>query len=674
MPLISIIIPVYNIEKYVSRCIDSVLSQTFTDFECLLVNDGSSDNSLKICNEYAVKDNRVITIHQNNLGLSAARNTGIHASKGNYLVFLDGDDFFTDSNSLFCLVNIIDTTNAKVIYSYKLVVFDDNKKNYSITNTFKFVDSLQSKDFYNYNNASITHVGLFSLRRDFLVHNGLFFKEGILHEDELWIPRVICAADTVIINHNYFYTYRKARIGSIMSTINPKRENDLLIIIKELFALSRSQENPEKSKILIKSCVDIWFYLFTSIMAYKYQFNDLYKLLLSQLRNSSKVLLFQYKIKNYLVFISFFLFGVSITHKLGVFCKCIKKIYIRSFGKFIHYVNKIILCLFQGLTGYITEAISLLFDRQSIRIAFVNFRGMLLNEFTIPLHNYLGEKKKMRIVTYHIPHIFFFSVFGNINTAIKSKAKHKIFFTGENVNTEQYIQYKGNCIDFCSLSMGFDFFPTQGDVSPDTIKDNYIRFPLWLFYFFNPFDSMDIIRSKLDAFKTKYEKSEFCALIASHDNTGIRTPLYELVSKVAPVDCAGKLFHNDNLLKELFLDDKTKYLQQYKFNICPENSISPGYVTEKIFQALYSGCIPIYTGWNKDPEPGIINPNIILWYDLTPDNMELVNEISRLHFNDRLYKSFMEQDFFLDTAIDKIYHFLQEFVCRMQKIAVSVDK
>jgi hypothetical protein len=309
-----------------------------------------------------------------------------------------------------------------------------------------------------------------------------------------------------------------------------------------------------------------------------------------------------------------------------------------------------------------------------VKIAFIDFRGMFLNELAIPLHGYFAEKKDLCIVTYHRPCILFFSTFGDKKNIIKSKVKYKIFFTGENINTKKYAQYKGNCTDFCSLSMGFDFCSTNENTPLGVIKDNYIRFPLWLFYFFNPFDSMDIIKNKLDAFKIKYKKSKFCALIASHDDTGIRTPLYELISKVAPIDCPGKLFHNDNSLKELFVDDKAKYLQQYKFNICPENSISPGYVTEKIFQALYSSCIPIYTGWSKDPEPGIINPNIILWYDLTSDNMKLADEISRLHSNDRLYKAFMEQDFFLDTAVDKIYHFLQEFIYRMQKIAASVDE
>ena len=98
MPQISIIVPVYKVEKYIHRCIDSVLNQTFTDFELILVDDGSPDNCGAICDEYAVRDNRVVVIHQENGGLSAARNTGIdwvfNHSDSKWLTFLDSDDYW----------------------------------------------------------------------------------------------------------------------------------------------------------------------------------------------------------------------------------------------------------------------------------------------------------------------------------------------------------------------------------------------------------------------------------------------------------------------------------------------------------------------------------------------------------------------------------------------------
>ena len=90
---ISIIIPVYNVEKYLRRCLNSIINQTYKDIEIILVDDGSTDNSGKICDEYKEKDNRIVVIHKENGGLSDARNAGIDIAKGKYIGFIDSDDF-----------------------------------------------------------------------------------------------------------------------------------------------------------------------------------------------------------------------------------------------------------------------------------------------------------------------------------------------------------------------------------------------------------------------------------------------------------------------------------------------------------------------------------------------------------------------------------------------------
>ena len=91
-PIISIIVPVYNVEKYLRRCLDSIVMQTFTDWECICVDDGSPDNSGKILDEYAVKDERFVIIHKENGGVSSARNTGLDIARGEYVTFCDSDD------------------------------------------------------------------------------------------------------------------------------------------------------------------------------------------------------------------------------------------------------------------------------------------------------------------------------------------------------------------------------------------------------------------------------------------------------------------------------------------------------------------------------------------------------------------------------------------------------
>jgi glycosyltransferase involved in cell wall biosynthesis len=93
MPVISIIVPVYKVEPYLRRCVDSILAQTFRDFECILIDDGSPDNCPAICDEYAKKDSRIVVIHQENKGVSAARNAGLDRAQGEWIGFVDGDDW-----------------------------------------------------------------------------------------------------------------------------------------------------------------------------------------------------------------------------------------------------------------------------------------------------------------------------------------------------------------------------------------------------------------------------------------------------------------------------------------------------------------------------------------------------------------------------------------------------
>ena len=112
-PVISIIVPVYNVEKYLDRCIQSILVQSFKKFELVLINDGSTDNSLKICQKYREEDNRIVLISQPNKGLSAARNTGLENIHGEYVCFIDSDDF-VEKNYLRSLYNNLEKNKADI--------------------------------------------------------------------------------------------------------------------------------------------------------------------------------------------------------------------------------------------------------------------------------------------------------------------------------------------------------------------------------------------------------------------------------------------------------------------------------------------------------------------------------------------------------------------------------
>jgi hypothetical protein len=319
----------------------------------------------------------------------------------------------------------------------------------------------------------------------------------------------------------------------------------------------------------------------------------------------------------------------------------------------------------------VQETVRLLND-QSIRIRFTNFwfEPSALDQrtdfFLTPLAKVLTQRKqKYRIVHYSRADIQFFSVFGRRHILKLSRAPRKIFFTGECVGVDShansYKKYSDHCLREVDLALGFEFLDEK----------NYRRLPLWLLYYFQPYDTKEIIQRKLDEFWQCSPRPKFCALVASHDKNKLRTKMYQAVAQIAAVDCAGQLLHNDDTLQKQFANNKDAYLRQYKFNICPENARGDGYVTEKLFQSLHAGCIPIYNGYNKSPEPDIINPALILWYEPAEDNKNISARIKELYSDEHKYREFMAQKCFLPLAADKIYDYLQKYCAAMEKIALG---
>ena len=150
MAEVSIIVPVYQVEKYIRQCIDSILAQTFTDFELILVDDGSKDNSGKICDEYAEKDKRIRVIHKENGGLSDARNKGLDNAAGKYFMFVDGDDYIAP-NMAECLHNSILKADADIAAcNYRYIFESDGKKDFTTENKAEVLNA--NEIFYNRKN------------------------------------------------------------------------------------------------------------------------------------------------------------------------------------------------------------------------------------------------------------------------------------------------------------------------------------------------------------------------------------------------------------------------------------------------------------------------------------------------------------------------------------------
>lgn len=244
---ISVIIPVYNVEKYLDRCVSSALSLSFHT-EVVLVDDGSTDASGEMCDEWAKQDSRVRVIHQKNAGLSSARNAGIAAAEGDYILLLDSDDFL-DPAETDRLLSSIDADAELAVGLYRLYF----EKGERFENEPSLPPLLYGKQSRNELLRRIPRDGSsfylaavrFIVRREWLIENDLYFFVGIYHEDEEWSARLLCRAERIVVCNAYFYQYRQAREGSITSALRPKHILDALTILRHdgsLLAENRDDE------------------------------------------------------------------------------------------------------------------------------------------------------------------------------------------------------------------------------------------------------------------------------------------------------------------------------------------------------------------------------------------------------------------------------------------------
>ena len=209
-PLISVIVPVYKVEPYLRKCVDSILNQTYTNLEVILVDDGSPDNCGAICDEYAAKDNRVTVIHKENGGLSDARNAGMAQSKGEYLCFVDSDDLLPKK----AIKTLVDTACSEkvqiVIGEHKR--FDDEPGELSDTTAVQYLTPTEAM-------AEMFRNGCASWARLYRkeIHQDILFPVGEINEDEAIVLRLLERGERIAVTSAVVYYYR-CRPESITTT------------------------------------------------------------------------------------------------------------------------------------------------------------------------------------------------------------------------------------------------------------------------------------------------------------------------------------------------------------------------------------------------------------------------------------------------------------------------
>lgn len=234
---ISIIIPVYNVENYLKSCIDSVIRQSYKNIEIILINDGSTDNSKEICEQYEKNYTFIKLINKKNGGLSDARNVGILNSTGEYLVFLDSDDYWDDDQFLFEITLIIKKNLAidYIFFRYKYFYQNQNKfieNSFYINEKIKFWESgIECLEFiFNKTPKFQWFAWMGVVRREFLIENNLFFIKGRKYEDMLWTPHVFLKAKSIGFYNSVVYVYRLERKGQITNIVSSKSLEDNIFI------------------------------------------------------------------------------------------------------------------------------------------------------------------------------------------------------------------------------------------------------------------------------------------------------------------------------------------------------------------------------------------------------------------------------------------------------------
>lgn len=249
---ISIIVPVYNVALYLAECINSILTQTFKDYEIILVDDGSSDISGSLCDQFANIDERISVIHQENKGLSAARNAGVHKASGQYIIFLDSDDYWKDKDVLQILAERLRLTEADVIsFNYEKTDGVISQSPYFQTQE-TMPRSIRAEESFKYqidHDLWIACAWNKVIRRELFNRGQLQFRGGITSEDIDWCVRLALIARSFDYINCVVVCYRQ-RNGSISKTVTYNKASTLLKNIKFSLKLIKDSKNTDRGQLL----------------------------------------------------------------------------------------------------------------------------------------------------------------------------------------------------------------------------------------------------------------------------------------------------------------------------------------------------------------------------------------------------------------------------------------
>lgn len=559
---LSIIVPVYNVDKYLKQCLDSLIEIGIDSKEILIVNDGSTDGSAVIADTYASDYEYIHVFHQKNMGLSYSRNRGLKKAKGEYVLFVDSDDWVIHEG-IEGIMQLL--SNGKVDVAMGNVLFlnnDGSKFNPFLIDDTSICGAVNSGgkcfiELMRRNQFSPMAVG-YIYNRSWLLSCMLEF-ENIVHEDELWTTKALCLANTAIISNIDFYIYR-LRDGSIMRTLKTsKRINDLLYISNALlkFACNFSFDSDNRE---LKSYIYVKSY---SLYALAFD-------LLSKIRDSG------FKLAPYNLYTIF-----SVKDKLTEEArKCIlqnyktAKIQLREYRKWMY-------------SDLVSTVDRLNPGRKHIILL---YNTMWETEFSIPRDqvpsNFIFTTDRALFdladtVVFHIP---------TLDSAIDTDLEKK--------EGQLWVAWTLECEENYTFVKRHEFMEL---------------FDLWISYHQDAdvqqfyFDSEYLVQLEKAASPTE-KSADICMFISSPINQSGRKEYLAELMKELHIDSYGKLYNNKILDVDKGRETKLSTYRNYKFVIAFENAIARDYVTEKFYDPLMCGAVPVYLGaYNIEqyaPAPG----------------------------------------------------------------------
>lgn len=549
---LSCIVPVYNVEEYLDACVESLLRIPSIHVEIVLVDDGSTDSSARLVDRYAAYYPFVKAIHQANQGLGIARNSGLEVAGGEYVAFVDSDDWI-EPDRLVALYRQAKQDVLDMILGYvRYVVPDDPAYEYApflpvpdsvkggvYAGDYCFVEFIRNGKF-------VPMATSYLYRREWLEQEKLRF-EPVLHEDELWSVKALCLAGRVVCTDREFYYYRQ-RPGSIMKTLDTgRRINSLVHIANRVLQFagrfSAEERRQVRSMLYVKAAE-----------LYKLAFRLLDKKRDSRFRLKSHSLYQLYHDRN------------RLTPEARSICM---SLYPAARKKLRNYHAWLVSPEVDGMPALVpADKVVLLFYSRIWDAPLVYPRGQVPEGMLITSdRKYLARAD---VVVFHLPTLEF-DLEGDLE---KSPGQRWVGWTLECEENYPFIK----STEFMSL---FDYWMSYHQ-GADVIHPYYeAGYPERLQQTVpRPFE----------------QKRGICMLVSSPFNRSGRQEYLKELMEMVRIDSYGKLYNNSRLEEDNGHSSKMALYEGYKFVIAFENSCAKDYVTEKFFDPLLAGAVPVYFG------------------------------------------------------------------------------